>query len=364
MSRPTVAEIDLQAFANNWKVLTQIQKADRLIPVIKANAYGHGSVVLAQELQRLGAKQVAVALVEEAEVVRKAGFSGQILILGPFAKEGILLARQLNCTPIIGDKQNLLNLVAGGFSGPVHVKWDTGMNRLGLVEDDVDWLKEQLQKNPQLKVQAFCTHFLRGEDLGQDLGYCGQQLARFQKIESAFPEVSEKHVLNTDAFFANAQHRKLADSYGARPGLSLYGYTSVINEWSKKLQPVMTLKTKIVHFIKVKAGQSVSYNASWMAQRDSVIAVLPIGYADGYPRSLSNKGQVFVREQTVPLVGIVCMDYLMIDVTDVPAVQLDDEVELWGKNLPLTHLAQIAGTITYELMTALTSRVPRKIVSN
>ncbi len=359
MARPTLAEIDLQAFANNWKVITQIKNKDRLIPVIKANAYGHGAEVFARELQAWGAPQVAVALFEEAVVVHDAGFTGSILVLGPFAREDIKLARQINCIPVIGDKQNLIDLATAGIDGTIHLKWDTGMNRLGLVEEDIDWVKVTLRDNPQLKVQALCTHFLKAEDFGRDNGFCTQQMARFQNIESHFPEIKDRHIFNTDSFFTNAGLHLLDDSYGARPGLSLYGYTSANNEWAQKLQPVMTLKTKIVHLVKVKTGETVSYNASWRAQRESVVAVLPIGYADGYPRSLSNKGQVFVQGQTVPLVGIVCMDYLMIDVTDVAAIKLGDEVELWGKNMPLTKLAQAAGTITYELMTALTSRVPR-----
>lgn len=363
MSRPTVAEINLEALENNWNIFREIQSVDKLIPVIKANAYGHSDILVAQKLQQLGAIQCAVAMIEEAQKVREAGFKGAIFILGPFAKNEISTLKQLRSTPIVGEKQNLLDLAAESFTAPIHIKWDTGMNRLGLNKNDLDWLKQWMADNPSLPIQAFCTHFLKSSDYRDESGYSHQQVHEFQKIESFFPQVKEKHLFNSDSFFANCEDHRLPSSYGARLGISLYGYTSIKNSWTNRLKPMMTLKTKIVHMTKVPKGQTVSYNASWVAPRESLVAVLPIGYADGYPRSLSNKGQVFVRDKIVPLVGIVCMDYLMIDITDVNGVCLGDEVELWGENLPLASLADAAGTIVYELLTALTARVPRKILS-
>lgn len=361
MSRPTVAEIDLRALENNWGVLTALQRPERLIPVIKADAYGHGAVEIAKALQKWRVPQVAVAMMEEAEVVRGSGYQGHILILGPIAESEIPVVSELRCTPVIGDKQELMSFQKAAFSGEVHVKWDTGMNRLGLVESDVDWLKGLLRRSPGLNIQAFCTHFLKADDFGQPFGLCESQLRRFQAIEAQFPEVEQKHIFNSDSLFANQEVKKLGSNYGARPGISLYGYAGYRSAWTEQLQPVMTLKTKIVHLVKVSTGGSVSYNATWIAKRNSVIAVLPIGYADGYPRSLSNKGHVFIRGKLVPLVGMVCMDYLMIDVTDVMGVELGDDVELWGRQVSLDELAEKANTITYELMTALTTRVPRKI---
>ena len=364
MSRPTVAEIDLSALENNWNIFKEIQSVDKLIPVIKANAYGHGDLNVAQKLQQLGATRCAVAMVEEAQRIRDCGFKGSILILGPFSKSEIPYLKQLNCTPIIGEKQNLIDLATESFLDPIHIKWDTGMNRLGLKESDKVWLKDFINQNSPIKIQAFCTHFLKATDFLDETGFSVNQIHEFQKIESHFPQVTEKHIFNSDSFFANQEKRRLSDSYGARLGIALYGYSGVCNEWTKRLKPVMKLKTKIVHMTKVPKDQSVSYNASWVAKRDSLVAVLPIGYADGYPRSLSNKGQVFIQGQIVPLVGIVCMDYLMIDVTDVNNVYIGDEVEMWGDHLPLKTLADSAGTIVYELITALTARVPRRIVSH
>lgn len=363
MSRPTFAEIDLSALENNWNLFREIQTIDKIVPVIKANAYGHDDRLVAHHLQALGAQHCAVAMVEEAQRVREAGFGGSILILGPFSKSEIPFLKKWRCTPVVGEKQNLIDLEAESFIDPIHIKWDTGMNRLGFQAEESHWLKVFMETHPQVDIQAFCTHFLKALDYSDSSGHSAHQLELFKKIEAQFPEVKKKHLLNSDSFFLNQDFPRVPGSYGARLGISLYGYSGIKNAWTQRLRPVMTLKTKIVHILKVPKGQSVSYNASWVAPRDSRIAVLPIGYADGYPRSLSNKGQVFVRGQIVPLVGIVCMDYLMIDITDVAQAKQEDDVELWGNHLPLSSLAEASGTIVYELMTALTARVPRKCVS-
>lgn len=362
MSRPTVAEINLKALANNWNLISSLQDPSRLIPVIKANAYGHGADVIAQTLKEYGAVQVAVALLEEAASLRQLGYLEKIIVLGPISKSDIIEAQQLAVSPFLSDKQSLLDFIEAQFIGDIHIKWNTGMNRLGLSEDDTVWLRKLMIQNPNLQIQAFCTHLKRGEDLGQSDGESEKQLQVFARIENQFPEITYKHLSNSDGFFANIEHQRLSANYGARPGISLYGYTSYKSLQTQKLIPVMTLKTKIVQLKQVSKGQSVSYNGTWMADEDSVIAVLPIGYADGYPRSLSNKGQVFVRGQLVPLVGIVCMDYIMIDVTKIKSVYVGDEVELWGKNVSLEKLASSAGTITYEMTSALTARVPRKFI--
>lgn len=359
MSRPTVAEISISALESNWKTLKQVHDPNPLIPVIKANAYGHGDLKVAECLQQWGSTHCAVAMPEEAEQVRKAGYRGSILILGPIPKNDLIQIQKLNCTPVIGEKESLYDLLDIQFKGAVHIKWDTGMNRLGLKSNEILWLRDFMKQNSSLNIEAFCTHFLKSTDFGLSEGWSEKQISQFYEIEKAFPEIKQKHLFNSDSLFANYKIQKIRGSYGARPGLSLYGYTSYKSEWSQKLIPVMTLKTKIIHIIHVKKGESVSYNATWTAPKDSIIALLPIGYADGYPRSLSNKGQVFIRGQRVPLVGIVCMDYLMIDVSEITQVKIGEDVELWGKNMPLDFLAEESGTIVYEFLTSLTSRVPR-----
>ena len=364
MSRPTLAEINISALENNWRLMTELLGVELLIPVIKANAYGHGDAIVANQLQQWGAKRCAVAMVEEALKVREAGFKGEVLTLGPLTSDEIPLLSQLQCTPVIGDKQNLMDLAKAQFKNPIHIKWDTGMNRLGLKSEDVEWLKEFWQENPGLSITAFCTHFLQSMDYLKDQGYSARQLSAFEMIVEQFPQSQnmEKHIFNSDSFFANLEKRRTSTPFGARLGISLYGYSSIRNQWTQRLQPVMTLKTRVSHMTKVPKGHSVSYNASWVAPRDTVVAILPIGYADGYPRSLSNKGQVFIHGRRVPLVGIVCMDYLMIDITDLNKVRLGDEVELWGENLSLHFLAETSGTIVYELLASLTSRIPRKAI--
>lgn len=364
MSRSTFAEINIDALENNWKILSQLKETQFLIPVIKANAYGHGVGPIAFYLQSWGAKRCAVAMYEEALVVRASGFHGPILILGPIFENEYSEIEKNGFIPVIGDSENLLELTHSGFRGKIHIKWDTGMNRLGLKSKDIEWLKDFKKKHPQIEIEAFCTHFLNSSDYLKLDGYCETQRVEFKKITHHFPEIKEKHIFNSDSLFAEQQVKLLPDIYGARPGLSLYGYSGFSSMDSQKLIPVMTLKSKITHIVRVSAGETVSYNASWKAQRNSVIAVLPIGYADGYPRNLSNKGQVFVHQMRVPLVGIVCMDYLMIDVTDVKQAKVGDEVELWGNHISLDNLAQASGTIVYELLTALTARVPRIVITS
>jgi alanine racemase len=206
---------------------------------------------------------------------------------------------------------------------------------------------------------------LCGEDLGSSRGFSAQQLKSFQRICKQMQKLSKQmvvHVFNSDAFFQHLEHPLYPAGFGARLGLSLYGYTSVETILSKKLKPVMQLCSKIAQLKMIQKGESVSYNATWVAQRDSVIAVVPMGYADGYRRALSNKGQVLVRGMLVSVVGTVCMDYFMIDVTDVHARQpltLGEDVELWGPHVDLKDLAKKIDTIPYELLTTLGSRVTR-----
>lgn len=361
MSRPTVAEVDLQALNHNWHVLSAETQGQQLIPVIKADAYGHDVSLIVSLVNSWQIRTVAVAMVEEAIKVKQAGFAGYVIVLGPIPTEDLSLASQWNVIPMISDKQGWFDVLALAYPHPVHIKWNTGMNRLGLDYRDLGWFVEQRKLNPQIRVEAICTHLLHGDDLNQPGGYSQKQIQLFQEIERVLTDIPRKHIFNSDSFILNKQIQFLPSSYGARPGIALYGYPSVTNDWSKQLKPVMTLKTKIIHLTHVAKGEAVSYNATWLAPKDSLIAVLPIGYADGYSRHLSNKGQVFIRGVRVPLVGIVCMDYLMIDVTGVEGVSLGDDVELWGNNISLADLARKAGTIPYELLTALTARVPRRL---
>jgi alanine racemase len=400
MGRPTQAVILLKALSYNWNLLKRHAPAQApIIPVLKANAYGHGAVIVALHLQKLGVAAVAVALLEEAQELREAGFKKQIFLLGPFERNQVIDILKYKVTPIIGNmeclkilaatkkllmpkklSQKSVNSAVKNSKGkivkttqsyfPIHLKWDTNMNRLGFREEELPEVLALLAKNPNLQVKGICTHLLQGEDLGKTKGFSEQQLKSFQRITEQMQNISKDmifHVFNSDAFFQQRKKPICPSNYGARIGLALFGYTSVKTELSKKLKPVMKLCSKIVQLKKIRRGESVSYNATWVAKRDSVIAVVPMGYADGYRRALSNKGQVLVRGTLVSVVGTVCMDYFMIDVTDVHTdhpLTLGEDVELWGPHVDLKELAKKIDTIPYELLTTLGPRVARVTSDN
>jgi alanine racemase len=391
MGRPTQAVILLKALTSNWKLLKKLGSAQApVIPVLKANAYGHGATIIALHLQKLGATSVAVALLEEAQELRVAGFKKDIYLLGPFERNQVGELIKNKVIPIISSFECLKILVLAKnypkstkaqknfkkntatktikkteFKFMIHLKWDTSMNRLGFKEEQILEVKTLLLKNPHIEVKGLCTHLLCGEDLGLPEGFSEHQLNSFQRIINQMITSDKKldiHVFNSDAFFKHHQTQIYPENYGSRLGLGLYGYTSVETELTKKLKPVMKLCSKIVLIKKIQIGESVSYNATWTAKRDSVIAIVPMGYADGYRRSLSNKGQVLVRGKLVSVVGTVCMDYFMIDVTDLneqKPLTLGEDVELWGPHVDLKELAKKIDTIPYELLTTLGSRVKR-----
>jgi alanine racemase len=385
MGRPTQALILLEALTNNWKLLTEYASPKApLIPVLKANAYGHGAVTVALHLQKLGVKLVAVAVLDEARELRKAGFKKQILLLGPFLKKEISEIKTLQVTPVVGSMYSLKLLIEysakrfnfglkteknSSIKLEIHLKWDTSMNRLGLREEELPEVDSLLSANRKtIQVKGLCTHLLRGEDLGSAAGFSAIQIQKFKKISDHFKSSNPRiliHVFNSDAFFQSIESRRFDPQFGARIGLALYGYTSVETQLTQKLKPVMRLISKIVQLKFIKKGESVSYNATWMAKRNSVIAVVPMGYADGYRRALSNKGQVLVRDMMVSVVGTVCMDYFMIDVTDVHVhthLTLGEDVEIWGERVSLKDLSKKIDTIPYELLTTLGSRVKRVAV--
>ncbi len=371
MGRPTKAQISLEALTHNWSLFNNQKDAQSfIIPVLKANAYGHGAVPLALHLQQnAGIKSCAVALIEEAIELRNAGFQQEIFLLGPFLKTQIKELIEFKITPFICNKNGLQNLVTTSehihFPVPIHLKIDTGMNRLGVKEEELDEIISILELNKKIvHLEGLCSHFLNGENLGSPQGSSEEQFLLFSKLVQKFQSFKNLkiHMANSDGFLRNTDCHRLPTYYGSRIGLALYGYSSLDKGLALKLKPVMTLTSTIVHINQVKKGETVSYNGTWKAPVDSTIAVIPIGYADGYRRLLSNKGRVLVRGQIVNVVGTVCMDYFMIDVTQLnhqTKINLGEEVELWGPNINLKQLASSIETIPYELLTTLSSRVPR-----
>jgi alanine racemase len=395
--RPTLALIDLEALRFNLAQFSFYEKSF-LCPMVKANAYGHGAVEITNFLFQNGVRQCGVGLIEEGLQLRRAGLNGDLLMFGMFDAHACPELLRLNLIPVLSSwsEIHLLEKYAKGRTR-IHLKFDTGMHRLGFALADHDRLWQHLHHHPTLQVDGICTHLLRGEDLLDDSGRTQDQLRKFALILPQWQSLSPAvkiHSFNTASALLNmhvAQHSPApspssspastgapansARPWGARPGLGLYGYDSrVLQEAGStlRLKPVMSLVSKIVRVRDVPKGETVSYNGTWQASRDSVVGVVPMGYADGYIRVLSNRGQVLFRGQKVPVIGNVCMDYFMVDLTEVArgaksaspsTIQENEDVVLMGEQngqrITAEDIAAEAGTISFEILTRISTRVHR-----
>ncbi len=380
--RRTYAEVNLDNLAHNVR---EIQKAfpnnPFLCPMVKADAYGHGDIQVAKVLEKIGIKYLGVCLIEEAVRLRDAGIIANILVFGGFDQDGAQILMEYNLTPVVTNWEQLAALDAfGGQVTHIHLKFDSGMNRLGFRLEDASKLFDYFSKNKKVKVKALLTHLYNGEDAHEGQGQSATQLKRFYSVVELFkPFGVFAHALNSSGII-NKQMIKLAGSesqshplfyedWGLRPGLMIYGYDTLTENKTIQLKPVMSLKAQVNTLRRVPAGEVVSYGGKWTSERDSIIAVISLGYADGYHRTLSNQSIVLFAGQRVRTVGTVCMDYLMLDVTDVVQNKdykkfLDAEVVLFGQSetgaiISATELAHVAKTNSYEILTSVSARVPR-----
>lgn len=376
LHRPTVAEIDLQALAFNVNTLQKSFPPETFIcPMVKANGYGHGDLIIAKALADLGIRHLGVSLVEEGVTLRAAGLQTGILVFLGSGRADVRQIIESKMTPVVSQWEQLHHLLEEANQEiSIHLKFDTGMNRLGFQVSEATKLLEFFRTNSQIKVEALLSHLSRGEDADQAGGDSARQIAAFEKAREIFrPFTSAAHLLNS----AGIVHRMALGeraalplkNFGLRPGLMIYGYNPVRPGYGCELKPVMTLKSQVEVYHSLSAGQGVSYNSTWKASRDSVIAVVPIGYADGYHRSLSNKAHALLGGERVPVVGAICMDYLMLDVTDVvrgKSLVPKEEVVLFGhskngKFLGADELAKLVPTIPWEVLTSVGARVPKVV---
>lgn len=378
MYRRTFAEINLNHLAHNIRVLqTSFPKTSFLCPMVKANAYGHGDVQLARFLETLGIQHLGVCLIEEGLLLRQAGVNAEILVFRGFDREGAEKIIQQQMTPVVTSWEQIsyLEEVASSSVG-IHLKFDTGMNRLGFRPEEAQKLYERLWQNKKIRVKALATHLYNGEDAISVNGDSAEQLRRLHQVSSIFkPFNIFSHALNSAGILNLLQlreeekkdHPLFLQNWGLRPGLMIYGYSPLAK--TANLKPVMSLKSVANTFRNLKAGEHVSYGGTWKASRDSIIAVVPIGYADGYHRILSNQAFALFNGARVPVIGNICMDYLMLDVTDVVQGKKletfkDQEVILFGQDafgnfLSPEELAGKAKSITWEMLTSIGERVPR-----
>lgn len=366
--RPTFAEIDLAAIAANVGLACRLAgPAVQVMAVVKADAYGHGAVPVAATALEAGATWLGVAIPEEAIPLRLAGMTCRVLVLGPISPE------QADPVAAYGLDQCVCDLAqaealdraarAHGRKLSLHLKVDTGMGRVGLRPREVRGVAEKIAGLPSVRLAGLMTHFAESE--AEDPAFAREQLARFAEVahelRGAGIAVPLRHASNSGALL----HLPEARLDLVRPGIMLYGYHPRGRQPAADpgLRPALRLRTGISQIQTVTRGESVSYGRTFVAPRDLRVATLPVGYADGVGRLLSNRGQVLIRGRRVALIGRVCMDMIMVDVTDLPNVRPGDEAVLIGRQgaeeISADEVAEVQGTISYEILSRIGPRVPR-----
>ena len=364
--RPTVAEVNLGALEFNYRQLRRkIPKEVKLLAVVKADAYGHGAVPLSLKLEKLGVEYLGVAICEEGVELRKGGVKVPILVLGGIYDGDVDQIFRFRLTPVVF-REDTLQLLSKEAKRrrrkvKVHLKVDTGMGRLGVPLDLWPAFLMELKRNPRIEIEGILSHFSM---MDEEEAFTKQQWRQFQgAVEMAkdlgiaykYLHIASSAALTAFSFYSGNLVRPGIMLYGASPSPTFGGLL--------RLKPVMTLKTHI-HYLKwVPPGARISYGGEFMAERKSHIATLPIGYADGYSRYLSNQGEVLIRGKRAPVVGKVCMDFIMVDVTDIPNVSIGDEVILMGRQgreqITVEEIAKKIGSISYEVLCLVGKRVPR-----
>jgi len=369
-NRPTWSQIDLDALASNFHLVAKKVESDvGVMAVVKANAYGHGAVECARRLESEGADWFGVALPEEGIELRAAGIAKPILCLAGFWEGQAGACLQQRLVPVVYrlDSLEALDRAARerGEVAAVHVKIDTGMGRLGVRFDDLSEFMAALKQFQNIRTDGIMTHFAAADEPS-----CGpltkDQIERFDAAVAAFREQgfnpTYQHLANSAAIFG--QPRGWGNM--VRPGGVLYGLwrdTLAPGDRDVALRPVMSLHSRIILLKWVPQGETVGYGCTFEASRQTLVATIPIGYDDGYMRALSNRGHAIIRGVYATVIGRISMDLTLIDVTNVPGVELNDEVILMGSDGALAvtaeDLAKTAGTLSYEVTCGIGARVPR-----
>jgi len=380
----TWAEIDLGALAHNYRELRRVTRSSAtMMAVVKADGYGHGAPQVAGVALENGAEFLAVARINEAIMLREAGISAPILLFGHSLPAYVEILDSQNIWAALNTLESAHRISAEAVRRKTtikaHIKVDTGMGRLGLMTDEIavqSTSREQFDRAikdikaisalPGIKVEGIFTHFANADSRDKDHALI--QLSRFKKIledlkKHAF-QVKYRHAANSAAII------ELSESHldMVRPGIAQYGLwpSEEVDKQHIDLKPVMSLKSRVIQVKEVGSGFAVSYGSTYVTPGPTRIATIPIGYADGYDRILSSSGHMLVRGVRAPIIGRVCMDLTMIDVGHVPDVRLEDEVVVLGsqgnETISADEIAKRIGTINYEIVSSLTSRVPKLYV--
>jgi alanine racemase len=354
-------ELDLEAMANNLRALRgSIAPGAEVIAVVKANAYGHGAEPIALELEELGAERFAVFSAAEALALRSAGVRRPVLVLGHSFPGDAAGAVQHDITLTL-DSEELANALgrearAAGRTARAHLKVDTGLHRFGLAPEDAVALARRLRGAPGLELEGLWTHMANADEA--DDSFSEKQAAVFAEVARELDWIPYRHTSNS----ATALRRQGLAFQGVRLGLSLYGLTPAHTP-EPGLQPVLSLKARVARVTRLEPGEGVSYGLTWKAARPSSVALVPVGYGDGWRRNLGNRGQVLIGGHRCPIIGRVMMDQFCVDVTEAADVARGDEVVLLGRqggeSIDANEVAEVAGTISWDILASLQARLPR-----
>lgn len=371
--RPTRAEVNLDALLSNYAAVKALAPNVEILAVVKANAYGHGAVDVALALESAGVRFLGVALVEEGMELRYAGVKAPILVLGGSYPGGYHLMVEHGLIPAVFRDEHVAELAAAakaqGVAVTAHLKIDTGMGRIGVLPDELPSFLERARAHSNVRLEGLLSHFANA-DLA-DQAVTREQVRLFKEaanqMKAAGYDPSFRHLSNSAGVLDLPEVRDGVELNLVRPGLMLYGVSPA--GWLKDrmpLRPVLSWKTGVTHLKTVPAGTAISYGGTFVTKRTSVIATLPIGYADGYDRAYSSRAHVLIRGKRAPIAGRVCMDMCMADVTDIDGVAMGDEVVLLGKQgseeISVEELARLSDTIPYEILCGVGARVPRVTV--
>ncbi len=356
----TWAQISLGNLEYNYNFLKQKLGTDcDILGIVKANAYGHGSAMIAKKLSQLGVKIFAVACLDEAIKLRESGILGDILIFGSAPDIDLELVEKYDISLTINSLEYAKWLCQSGKKIKAHIKVDSGMSRHGFNADNSTDEIAQVLKMENLQICGIYTHLSQADDLSEIAKqYTKTQLDAYWSLINKLRPLDS----NIKLHICNSAGTVLGLSQGcdlARPGIALYGLSPSpeLKEYCG-VKPVMTLKTRVSLIKDIQKGKFVGYGQNFEAKENIKIAILPIGYGDGYHRTLSGKAQVFLNGKRANVIGRICMDQTIVDVSNIDC-KIGDEVELFGENIPLDEVASLAGTISYELVCAVADRVPR-----
>jgi alanine racemase len=366
MHRGVIAEIDLGAVAANLRTVRSLSGSSAVIAVVKADAYGHGAIEVSRTLVQAGADSLAVAFTEEARNLREAGIKAPIIVLFDPDIDDVL---KYNLVPVLSEMKSAHSVAREaekrGVRIPVHIKVDTGMGRLGLADCPATAILD-IATNKSISIEGIMSHFSEA-DLA-DPSFAKLQIDAFTQLRAELLQngldVKLFHIANSAAVLSIPESHLDA----VRPGIMLYGYSPLQKSESlsqkPELVPVMTAKARFVALRRLPAGTPISYARTFVTKRESLIGVIAVGYADGFSTRFSNNAEVLVKGRRVPVVGRVCMDLTMVDLSDVREVTEDDEAIIIGRqgseSIGADDLARRIGTIPYEILTSLGSKAQRK----